>query len=67
MKSRKAKLPKREPPWSAGGQREIVSSIDSSIERIVWMLECVVGTWIEEIFLSAADSERAKTKERIRE
>lgn len=31
------------------------------------MLECVVGTCIEEIFLSAADSEREKTKERIRE
>ncbi len=31
------------------------------------MLECVLGTLIEEIFLYAADSEREKTKERIRE
>ena len=31
------------------------------------MLGCVVGTSTEEIFLSVADSEREKTKERMRE
>lgn len=67
MKSRKAELPKREPHWSAGGQRDSVFSIESKMERILWMLACVVGTWIEDILLSAADSEREKMKERMRE
>ena len=67
MKSRKALLPKREPPWSVGGQWDIVSSIESRMERMLWVLEWMVETWIEEIFLSAADSEREKTKERMRE
>ena len=34
---------------------------------MLWVLECVVETWIEEIFLSAADSDREKMKERMRE
>ena len=34
---------------------------------MLWVLECVVETSIEEIFLSATDSERENTKERMRE
>ena len=67
MKSRKAGLPKRDPPWSVGGQRSIVSSIQSSMESILWIAGCTEARSIEEIFLSAADSEREKTKERMRE
>lgn len=67
MKSRKAGLPNREVPWSEGGQSFIVSSTDSNMESILWIVGCVVGTSTEEIFLSAADSEREKTKERMRE
>lgn len=67
MKSRKAGLPKREPPWSVGGQLSIVSSIESSIDSILWIIGCAEARAIEEIFLSAAESEREKTKERMRE
>ena len=67
MKSRKAGLPNLEPPWSVGGQRFIVSSIESNRESILWIAGCVDARSMEEIFLSAADSEREKTKERMRE
>ena len=67
MKSRKAGLPNRELPWSVGGQRFIISSIDSNMESIFWIVGLVVGTSTEEIFLSDADSEREKTKERMSE
>ena len=67
MNWRKAGLPKREPPWSVGGQSLIVSSIESRMERIWWMEGCADVRSMEEIFRSAADSEREKTNERIRE
>lgn len=34
---------------------------------MLWVLELVVETLAEEIFLSATDSEREKMKERMRE
>ncbi len=66
MKSRKAGLPKRELPCSVGGQRITISSIESSVESILWIVGCAETRLIEEISLSAADSEREKTKERMR-
>ncbi len=64
--SRKEGLPKREPPWSTGGQDAMISSMEERIEMIFWI---IVGAdeEREEIFLPAADSEREKTKDNIRE
>ena len=64
-KDRKAGLPKREPPWSAGGHDVMVSSIEESMDRILSITLSAEET--EEILLSAAASESEKTKERMRE
>ena len=65
-KWRKEGLPKREPSWSAGGLESIAASMLSSIERSFEIVESEERLETEEIFLSAADSEREKINERIR-
>lgn len=67
MKVRKAEFPKREAPWSAGGFKSTRDDIEERIDRRDWMIDGCVAVWTEEIFLSAQDSEREETNERIRE
>ena len=63
---RKAGLPKRELPCSSGGQEFMVSSMESRIARILWMIGSVEARGTNEVFLSVADSESEKTKARMR-
>lgn len=70
MESRKRRnegLPKREPPCSEGGQDSIVSSTEERIEMMEWTNGTADERETEDTFLSTADSEREKTKERRRE
>ena len=63
---RKAGLPKREFPCSSGGRASMVSSTESRIVRILWMIGSAEARGTEDIFRSAADSESEKTKARMR-
>lgn len=65
-KSRKAGLPKRDPPWSAGGHCLMVSSIEESRDRICLTVRGASSIVLEDIFLSVAASESENTKERMR-
>lgn len=67
MKLRKAGFPKREAPWLAGGFESTRDEIEETMDRRAWMIGGCVAAWTEEIFLSAQDSEREKTNERMRE
>lgn len=64
-KSRKAGLPKRDPPWSAGGHCWMVSSIEERVDKICLIRSGASSTAIEDIFFEAAASESEKTKDRM--
>lgn len=66
-KMRNEGLPKREPPCSEGGQEFMVSSMEERIEMMEWTIGGADEGDIADNFLSTADSERAKTKDRSRE
>lgn len=66
-KRRNEGLPKREPPCSEGGQESIISSTEERIEIMEWTIGAADERETEDNFLSTADSERAKTNERMRE
>lgn len=66
MKLRNAGFPKREAPWSAGGFESTNEYIEERMESRDWMTGGCAVVSMEEIFLSAQDSEREKTNERTR-
>lgn len=61
-KLRKEGLPKREPPWSAGGHWVMVLSIEDSMDNICSIASGAPEVFTADIFLSAAANESEKTK-----